>query len=208
MEETGVVSAGNGRASPRLAGGSTPRSWLSPQDARMRGGPRKRIRAHPRSGGGRNQQGGTGRGDTVRLPARASSGGMSVAGKRRSSLGRGTATFGGRGGRRGNAANPSRQQAAIRLRPRSWNRLRTRSGAARGENRRGGVKPRGRNASRHALVGVRDRCGGRVTDRRGSGRAEAGRQRGPQADDTGSSGRIRGAARRFGTGSTGRSRAR
>jgi hypothetical protein len=147
MEETGVVPTGNGRASPRLAGGSTPRSWLSPQDARMRGGPRKRIRAHPRSGGGRNQQGGTGRGDTVRLLARASSGGMSVAGKRRSSLGRGTATFRGRGGRRGNAANPSRQQAAIRLRPRSWNRLRTRSGAARGVNRRGGVKPRGRNVS-------------------------------------------------------------
>jgi hypothetical protein len=208
MEETGVAPTGNGRAAPRLASGATPRSWLSPQDVRMRGGLRKRIRAHPRSGGRWNQHGGNGRGDTVRLPARASSGGVSVAGKRRSSLGRGRQ----RPAVEAAGAETQRTPVGSRLQYACALVHRTGSGLDPGpcaektvevvRNHEGGT------CLELALAGARGRSGGRVTGRRGSGRAEAGRQSGnipADAPEARSDPRRRKASR---AASTGRSRAR
>jgi hypothetical protein len=108
-------ASGNGRVALRLGSGATPRRRLSSggggakvwqridaaaasvREERMRGGPFRRIRAHPvfsvfpipgsrcaqarrvlRSVRAMERHGGNGRGDTVRLLARESSGGMNA----------------------------------------------------------------------------------------------------------------------------------
>jgi hypothetical protein len=117
------------------------------------------------------RQGGNGRGDTVRLLARESSGGMNA------SRGRGECALGTRRQRLVVSHPPPKRAEpqsvagcntpATLSDPKS-DPCRTRSGAVRGANRRGGVKPRGRNVSRAALAGTRGRCRSRVIGRGGS----------------------------------------